>query len=53
MLLALFLFSIVSFHLFLVVYFSVQTKMGWRSLLTVWYSRQPLRIQVQSCPVLR
>ena len=31
----------------------VQTKMSCNSLLTVWDSRQPLRIKVQSCPVLR
>ena len=33
--------------------FFVQTKMSWRRLLTVWYSRQPLGIKVQSCPVLQ
>ena len=30
-----------------------QTKMSWHSLLTSQYSRQPLGIKVQSCPVLR
>ena len=38
---------------FLFFSFLVQTKMSWHSLLTVWYSRQPPRIKVQSCPVLR
>ena len=31
----------------------VQTKMSWRSLLCSQYSRGPLGIKVQSCPVLR
>ena len=31
----------------------VQTKMSWRALLTSQYSRLPLGIEVQSCPVLR
>ena len=34
-------------------FFLVQTKMSWRSLLTSQYSRQPLGIKAQSCPVLR
>ena len=37
----------------LIFFFLVQTKMSWRSPLTSQYSRQPLRIKVQSCPVLR
>ena len=32
--------------------FLVQTKMSWRSLHNAWYSTPPLRIKVQSCPVL-
>ena len=35
------------------LFFWVQTKMSWRSLLTSQYSRQPLGIKVQSCPVPR
>ena len=31
----------------------VQTKMSWCRLLTSLYSRCPLGIKVQSCPVLR
>ena len=31
----------------------VQSKMSWCSLLTAWYSRQPLGIKAQSCPGLR
>ena len=40
---------------FQVVFFGggVQTKMSWRSPLTSQYSREPLGIKVQSCPVLR
>ena len=37
----------------LCLFLLVQTKMIWHSLLTVWYSRQPLGIEVQGCPVLR
>jgi len=33
-------------------FFFVRTKMSWRTLLTAWYPRQPVRINVQSCPVL-
>ena len=33
--------------------FWAQAKMSWRGLLTLRYSRQPLGIKVQSCPVLR
>ena len=33
--------------------FLAQPKMSWRSPLTSQYSRQPLGIKVQSCPVLR
>ena len=33
--------------------FLVQTKMSWRTLFIRWYSRQPLGIKVQGCPVLR
>ena len=31
----------------------VQTKVSWRTLLIIWYSRPRLGIKVQSCPVLR
>ena len=34
------------------VHTKMALKMGWCSLLTVWYLR-PLGIKVQSCPVLR
>ena len=34
-------------------FFFVEAKMSWRSLITVWDSRQPLGIKAQSCPVLR
>ena len=33
--------------------FLVQTKMSWRGLLIIWYSRPRLGIKVQSCAVLR
>ena len=33
--------------------FLVQTKMSWRTLFIIWYSRQLLGIKVQSCPMLR
>ena len=34
-------------------FFLVQTKMSWRTQFIIWYSRQRLRIKVQSCPVLQ
>ena len=36
-----------------IIFFLVQTKVSWRTLLITWYSRQRLGIKVQSCPVLR
>ena len=33
-------------------FFLVQTKVSWRTLFIIWYSRQRLGIKVQSCPVL-
>ena len=35
------------------LFFLAQTQMSWRSPLTSQYSRRPLGIKVQSCPVLR
>ena len=35
------------------LFFLVQTKMSWRTLLTIEYLIQPLGIKVQSFPVLR
>ena len=35
------------------LFFLVQTKMSWRTLLVIWFSRQPLGFKVQSCPVLQ
>ena len=31
----------------------VQTKMSWRTLFIIWYTRQPLGIKAQGCLVLR
>ena len=35
------------------IFFVVQTKVSWRTLFIIWYSRQRLGIKVQSCLVLR
>ena len=38
---------------FLVGFCFAQTNMSWHSLVTLRYSREPLRIKVQSRPVLQ